>query len=274
MVCTYPDAGKAFAVSVNTDSESADYNRVHEALIAELAVPPPAAPALQTPAADLAAWQGWYVLAPGRFETFAYLDTLFGAVHAAWRDDRLVLESLQAPDRVLRPAGGYLLAASDRAAVSHVAMRDADDARLISDGYQTYREMPLYRLVLLWLSLAAGLAGLLWFFSAGLVALLKHRGRAWRRAEMLPFLGVLTLLAPLPLFLAQSFMALGDATPASVALAVATGMLPLFVLAGAWRTARARQGALARAHLVFAACVLQWCAVLAAWGLLPLLLWT
>lgn len=270
-ICAYPDAGKAFVVSVNTDSEGADYGRVYEALTAELAVPPPAAPTVQAPAADLAAWQGWYVLAPVRFETFAYLDTLFGAVHATWHDDRLVLGSLQAPDRVLGSAGGYLLIASNRAAVSHVAMRDADGARLISDGYSTYREIPLYRLVLLWLSLAAGLAGLLWFFGAGLVALVRHRGRAWRRAEMLPFLGVLALLAPWPLFLAQSFMALGDATPASVSLAIATGMLPLFMLAGVWRMARARQGA--RVHLVLAVCVLQWCAVLAAWGLLPLRLW-
>lgn len=271
LLCIYPEAGKAFVVSVNTDSEVADYSSLYETLAGHLDLPPPKAASADAAATDIHDWHGWYRLAPNRFTQFAYLDELFAVIQLRGNDGILTLAPLQGHDRILRPAGGYFFVADDRITTSHVLMRTASEDFLISDGFRTYEKTSPIRLSLLWISLTGGLAGLLWFVSVGVVAFVKHRRAAWRRPEIMPFLGVLAILLALPLFLTQSFVQLGDVTPASAALAVATGLLPFLALVTMWRLVQMRRAA--TAHTFFVLCILQWCAVLAAWQLLPFRLW-
>ncbi len=140
-------------------------------------------------------------------------------------------------NRELRPTGGYLFSANDRATASHVLLRNDGEHR-ISDGFTTYQKVSLFYLGSLWASLVLGLAGVLWFLAAGLVALARYRSSAWRRPELIPFSGVLGLFAALPLFMDQSFIRLGDMTAASVLLAAGTAALPLTMIALLWRAAR------------------------------------
>jgi hypothetical protein len=89
-----------------------------------------------------------------------------------------------------------------------------------------------------------------------------------------PTLAALALLLTLPLLYAQGFLRLGEKTPTSVALALATASLPLAALWGlVLRRRRRSVGAVARLDDLALLCVLQWALVLAAWGLLPLRLW-
>ncbi|MDQ3374991.1 MAG: hypothetical protein M3521_14030 [Acidobacteriota bacterium] len=89
-----------------------------------------------------------------------------------------------------------------------------------------------------------------------------------------PFLSIIALFIPVPFFLQQSFLRLGDVTPASVLLAVVTGLLPLVMaiglVVGVRRRAYGVMGVLDISAMVG---VLQWLIVLAVWGLLPLRLW-
>jgi CubicO group peptidase (beta-lactamase class C family) len=104
--------------------------------------------------------------------------------------------------------------------------------------------------------------------------LARYRSSAWRRPELIPFSGVLGLFAALPLFMDQSFIRLGDMTAASVLLAAGTAALPLTMIALLWRAARSSgRLAILMAHAFWAIAVLQWCAVLATWDLLPVRLW-
>jgi len=274
LLCAYPDAGKAFVVSMNTDSETANYTRIFEILATHLDIAPPGETPSGTPAANVAEWTGWYRLEPNRFEQFAYLDALFANVDVRWNGEALTLAPVPGEKRVLRPSGGYFFVAADRSTNSHVLMRDHTGRELISDGYRTYVKTSLFGLALLWLSLAGGVLGLLWFFVAGLVVLVKHRHAAWRRAEIIPFVGVLALLLPIPFFFTQSFIRLGDVTPASVLLAIATGLLPVFMLVALWRFRPSQGNPFALTHAVFALCVLQWCVVLIRFDILPLRLWS
>ena len=90
-----------------------------------------------------------------------------------------------------------------------------------------------------------------------------------------PFLGVLALMLPLPLFLRQSLLQLGDPTAASVLLAIVTALLPLAMLLGlGLQLRRCRAGAIAVLDVLAMLAVLQSTTVLAAWGLVPLRLWT
>ncbi len=274
MACIFPERQKAFAYSVNTDSETANYGRLDALLIDALGVAPTPVPPTVSAPADAADWQGRYVLSPNRFQSFAYLDRMFGGIKVSVEDDQLLLTYLQRGPRALRPTGEGLYSADDRTTTSHVLTRGADGSYLLSDGFQTYERAPATHLALHWASLLLGMSGLIWIAGAGTVELARDRARFWRKPLAPAYLGLLTLLVPVPLFFTQSFMALGDMTTASLALAASTLLLPLGTLLTLVRALRVTSRIqLSALHAIAAALVLQWCAVLSVNGLLPFRLW-
>ena len=274
MLCIYPDEKKAFAYSVNTDSETADYGRIDQLLIGSLGVTPAPQPQTAEPAPNISQWYGRYVLRPNRFQTFEYLDTVFGAIRISAQADSLAMTSLQNPPRQLRPLGGYIYSANDRTTASHVFLRGAGEQYRLSDGFKTYEKVPGGFLYAHWLSVILGLLGLAWFISAGFFAVLRYRFSMLKRPEAPAFISILLLLIPIPFFLGQSFMALGDLTLASVLLAIVTLLLPVGMLLTLLRVniSQNRTG-VQLLHGLAAVFVLQWSIVLAVAGLLPLRLW-
>jgi CubicO group peptidase (beta-lactamase class C family) len=275
MLCVFPDEQKAFVIGVNSDRESARYDRLHQALVTRLALRAAERPPPPTATTDLADLEGVYLPAPNRFAMFAYLDALGGSVRVRWTDGGLTLRRPFEAPRQLAPIGGDLFVASDRATASHVVLRDAAGRHRIADGFSTVERTSPVRVLLLRTSFLLGLAGLAWFLVAGIAALIRHRRAAWRRAEFLPFLGVVGLFLPVPFFLAQSFMRMGDVTAASLLLAFATAALPLTMLPTLLRVrTRADAARPPLVHAVAAIAVIQWCAVLMWWGMLPARLWS
>lgn len=276
MLCIYPEHQRAFFVSINTDPESANFDRVDSLLAAALDVPPtPALPAAP-PAVDVAAWEGWYLVRPNRFTQFAYLDELADLTRISWHSDTLMLRPLQGTTRVLQPVGGALFRLVGRRSATHVLTRSADGVPVVADGQRTLERVPLWRVVLLWTSAAAGLLALLYLMTVGFVRTWRAARRKSLRSEALRWTTavlVLLVLAPL-LFLTQPFLAIGDPTPATVTLAILTGALPVALLLSF--VERLRGGVIARAAIVDTVALagaLQWCGVLAVWGVLPLMLW-
>jgi len=101
------------------------------------------------------------------------------------------------------------------------------------------------------------------------------RRGAWRDEPVVwPALCLVLLLLAPALYLTQSFLAIGDPTPANVTMAVLTGLLPVALVVGGAQRVCAGLGMLgARLDLAAIAGLLQWCGVLAAWGLVPLMMW-
>jgi CubicO group peptidase (beta-lactamase class C family) len=269
-LCLLPATQQAFFVAVNTDSETADYQRLDELLLRQLAGPAPVSTptALGGPAPG--SWEGIYVPAPNRFHSLRLLDTLLHAVHVGGSGTVLRLRSPQAATVELRHAGGSLWQAPSKLLPSHVLLRSAEGRRVLSTGTQSWEQVSLPYWLALWCSVVAGLAGLVHVLAATAV---RARRRQLSSATPLltPCAGVLALLLPLPLLLRQSFLQLGDMTAATILLAVVTAALPVAMLAGlamAWRTGRS-----SRAEVAAMVAVLQLSALLAAWGLLPLRLW-
>jgi CubicO group peptidase (beta-lactamase class C family) len=274
MLCIFPDVDKAFAYSVNTDSETANYGRFDKLLIEALEIAKALPPQTVNPASDMSKWHGRYVLSPNRFQMFEYLDTVFGAIKVSAEDGFLALSSLQQDARLLRPAGRYLYSASDRTTTSHVFFRGKQGEYLVSDGFRTYEKVSTAYLTAHWTSIFLGLAGLVWILVAGSISLVRYRSDVFRRPESPAFVASALLIAPLPIFLTQSFMALGDFTIASALLAIVTLLLPIGMLSTIilatkkWRVSRINL-----LHGLAATFVLQWCAVLMATGMLPFRLW-
>ena len=274
MLCIFPHEQKAFAYSVNTDSETADYGRLERLFIEALAIAEAPAPPTVDPAPNLSGWHGRYVLSPNRFQMFEYLDTLFGATRISPDGDSLILASVLNDARSLRPVGDRLYSARDRTTTSHAFFRGKEGEYLLSDGFQTLKKVPASYLIAHWASFLMGLSGLLWILIAGTVSLVRLRSDLFRRPVAPAFVASVLLFVPVPFFFAQPFMALGDFTMASALLATVSLLLPigmLFTILKArkeWRASR-----LNLLHAVAAAFVLQWTAVLVTANMLPFRLW-
>lgn len=275
MLCVFPDERKAFAYSVNTDSETAEYGRLESLFIEALEIAEPPLPPTGVAAVDTSEWHGRYILRPNRFQMFEYLDTVFGAIEVGANKDGLTLKSVQRDTRRLRPVGGHLYSANDRSTTSHVLYRGHDGKYLVSDGFQTFEKVPAAYLFAHWISVFLGLAGLTWVLISGAISLVRHRSGMLRRPEGPAFIASVLLLVPIPFFVAQSFMSLGDFTPASVLLAVVTLLLPIGMLLSILLARKNwRASLISRLQVMAAVFVLQWCVVLATSGMLPLMLWS
>lgn len=274
MLCIFPEESKAFFYSVNTDSETADYGRIQQVLIAELGLQAAKPTNSAVLPLESVGWSGWYVMSPNRFSSFEYLDNVFGAVHLSSHQGKLAMTGPQQELRWLRPVGHGLYSASDRTTVSHILLRGSRGEYLLSDGFKTYEKVTTAYFLAQWFSLALGLAGMAWLLLVGLCFLLRQ-GHGLMSQPLAPACGSIALLAlPVPLFFAQSFMALGDLTPASLALAAVTGMLPLCMVWTLFRLVRSDNGSIwNRLHGLATCLVLQWCIVLVVAGMMPLRLW-
>jgi CubicO group peptidase (beta-lactamase class C family) len=274
MLCVFPKEHKAFAYSVNTDSETADYGQLNELFINALGIAEATPPSTASPASDISQWYGRYTFSPNRFQTFEYLDNVFGSINISPDGDLLTMTTLQQSPRRLRPTGSYTFSAADRSTTSHVFLKGEAGEYLVSDGFRTFEKVSTAYLAAHWISVLLGLVGLAWLLLAGLIALLRYRSRIFQHPVSPAFVTISLLVVPIPFFMTQSFMALGDMTLASVLLASATLLLPLGMLLTIWRVRKSwRSSKLNLLHGLAAMFVLQWCAVLIAAGLLPLRLW-
>jgi CubicO group peptidase (beta-lactamase class C family) len=274
MLCILPDEHKAFAYSVNTDSEAANYGRLDSLFIEALKIIEAERPRTVSFSPDISQWHGRYILSPNRFQMFRYLDTVFGAIEISADGDYLAMASMQQDARKLRPVGERLFSASDRSTTSHVFYRGEDGEYLISDGFLTYEKVSTAYLSAHWTSIFLGLAGLAWILISGGVSLIRYRSKMFQRPEAPAFIASALLFTPIPFFLTQRFMALGDPTFAGGLLATVTMLLPIGMLltvlltTKTWKTAR-----IDLLNGAAAALVLQWCVVLVAAGMLPFRLW-
>ena len=275
MLCLYPDpsaasGGRAFVTVQNTDGDGRDTGRFDALMVGALGLPAARKDAPMPPPPGVAEWQGRYVPSPNRVARFAYADFLFDSASLTWDGQAFQYARGQRPVRTLIPSGGHRLLADGHSTASHVLLIGTSGERLLSDGLRTHRQVNRVAYWSMVASLVLGLLGLVWFLLV--VPVRAGLGRESIRAPGV--LAVALLVLPVPLFLLQSYTQLGDLTGASLTLYGATAALPLLMIWQIWRGVRGRKGLLRGAvNVVAAVLVLQWCAVLAQWGLLPFALW-
>jgi CubicO group peptidase (beta-lactamase class C family) len=279
ILCLLPGQQRAFFASYNSDPEDVAWDRVDSLLAAQLGATPTAvtrqASGSTQPAPDAAAWSGWYVPRPTRFEQFAYLDALT-PFRAVVRGDSLTLTPLGGTTRHLVWRGGTTWGLTGRVWPTHVLLASNDD-RYISDGQRTLERVSTVRVWLLWLSAASGLCCVLLVFVRGLM--LAVRRAPVREPLYWPLLSLIPLLVAAAGLFRQSFLAIGDIRWPSVLVAVGTGLLLATVAAAAlhtavrlWRTRPTFDRRLVLDGLLLTG-ALQWLMTLGYWGLLPLRLW-
>jgi CubicO group peptidase (beta-lactamase class C family) len=270
----FPQEEKAFFLSINTDSETANYESFTKILIEALALKTLEQDISIAPdTVDLSAWEGYYILSPRRFEMFDYIDYLFAAAKVKWDENQLSIIPVQSNAYNLVPIEGNLLRREDRVNSSHV-LYTSESSRLISDGLKTYEKVNTPYFLSLWLSLLLGLIGLVILFLKGLVLLIQKRLLVKKQPLAMPFLSLIGLGLPIPFFFNQSFLALGDLTLASAMLAIVTGLLPIAMLVGLYHAYSNRGSDLfSKLDITLLLSILQWTLVLGYWGMLPFRLW-
>jgi CubicO group peptidase (beta-lactamase class C family) len=275
-ICLYPEQQRAFFVAFNSDPEDGRFDRVDALLVDALGVTAPSLQSVRAPGVDPTEWEGFYRARPNRFEQFAYLDELTGVTRVRWDGEALHLEPLAGSARALRPLGGRLFRAPDRCEATHVLLRTSGGIPVVSDGMRTLERVNAVSVWGLWMSAVVGIVALAYLLVVGALRSARALRRGEWRDEPLrwPALCLMLMVIAPGLYLTQSFVEIGDQTPANVAMAVLSGLLPLALLVGAAQRVRAGVGTLrARLDLGAIAGLLQWYVVLAAWGLAPLVLW-
>lgn len=275
MIYLFPHQQKAFFISHNMDSESADYEKFNKILLEHLnPASTGTASAIQTTTAD-ARLSGYYVPVVSRFQPMAYLETVTRYQKLGVEADKVTIAPFLQPERSLRHLSGGLLQAEGRALPSHVVFEHPEYGTVVSDGLTSMRKTRGFYLLLLASSLLLGWAGLLYVLVSGVVRWVQQKGRFFRAPVSWSFAALLLLLVPVPLFFLQTFASMGDLTPASVALALATILLPLALLVSmAVQVRRGMAGLADKLDFFALAAALQWIAVLLWWELIPFYLWT
>lgn len=268
MFCLYPDQQRAFFIVHNTDSETARYARFEERMVQELdlAKQPNLAHTLRLSKE----WRGRYVHAPSRFELAKLADVLGSSVY---------LEVSEAPPNLtpawgetirLTVVGERLLQREDRNIASHALLLDAQGQRYLADTNGTMRRVPALWYAAIWLSVGFGAIGLVYWLLVPALRRIRRVQSLWQPG----FVAMLLLLLAMALFPLQSWGELGDFTLASGALLAASLALPSLMI---WQVVLAyRQPArtfIWQCDIAAAILVLQFCALLFAWDLLPLALW-
>lgn len=279
LLCLVPDQQLALFAAYNSDPEEAPLDRIDSLLFARLgATRVPAAPVGRA-APDAAAWTGWYVQRPTRFEQFAYLDAVGSLVRVRVAEERITLAPLGGTARELEPHDERLWRVVGRQSPTH-ALLTHGGARSVSDGQRTLDRVPTALVWLRWAGAVLGVLSLLILLGRGLLRLVRPRAATRWRDPLLYAAVTLTavLLAALALS-RQPFLAIGDPTAASRALAVTTGALLLVTTSAlvasalTWRRVSKTERLPHLTDLVLLSGAWQWLMTLAYWGLLPLLLW-
>lgn len=273
-ICLFPEQKKAFFYSINTDSESADYEKFTIAFIEALNVRKTVAE-ISNPIHEKTAKQninGFYLLEPANMQEFEWLDLMFNFRYLSMQGDQLVVRSLQNSPKQLFPVSDSLFRADDRTVPSHVLFKSGEHQQF-SDGLNTYTRSAGMKLMLNWVSLTLGLLGLLYIVLLSVYRLL-FRGPQNSGAILWPFGSILLFALPITAFVQQSFMRFGELTFASGLLTLVSLALPVSLLiAIALITKRQTISTADKLDRLAMLALLQFCLLLGYWNMLPIKYW-
>ena len=269
--CVFPEQQKAFFYSINTDSETADYEQFNAWFIEQLHVEKQTKRQVDGSEIIPADISGLYQLSPGNMEEFTWLDMMFNALWLSVDNEAVYLHSLQRDTRRLIPGGENLFRASDRASPSHVFMYDTAKQWEMSDGLKTYKKQGVVIYAAHWISLICGLLGVVYVLLVGVGRVVKYRFTkdnyvAW------PACNILALALPICLYSHQSFLQFGEPSVANYLLYMFTAMLPITLFISLYKVLRGKACSRKRdAVAIFT--VLQMSLVLVYWQVFPVAFW-
>jgi len=274
MIYMFPDSKKAFFISHNMDSETANYERFNEILIKFLNLKKQIPTVKTINANNLSDWEGHYIPVVAKFQPLAFLDIISSFTKVNLKDDKIILAPFQKPAKVLTYIGDSKFVAEGRISASHVFYKNNRNKKYISDGFSTYKEINTTYLLIYWSSFLLGCAGLIYLLISGIIQFFKFRKQIIKQPVWFSFLSITLLLVPIPFFFMQPFVSLGDITAASVILAISTCILPLgLFISGIQHLKNGMPKLYNKIDFIAITFSIQLLIVFIFWGLIPFRLW-
>ena len=268
MLCIYPEQKKAFFRAINIDKEGANYRQFDEIFIASLQLPRLRLPAPALSNVPVKDWAGRYVPLTTRVTIGRYPELLFEGFQ--FRVAEEAAKIVQDDGKLIRlhNAGHSLLRAEGKVTATHVLHENVAVGKLISTDMRTFRKAHWLERPSLWVGLIAGVSGLGYLMFVAPVLVWRRRQNCLKPIHFLSSAGA---VAGVLLYL-QPFQYLGDLTTGSVLIASVTAALPIALIwQGISGIRLGRTGWLPEA--IACLCGLQWIGTLAAFELVPLILW-
>ncbi len=269
----FPTDKKAFFISYNMDSETANYEVFNQIFINHLGIQKQKFTDALSEVTEVKEWQGYYVPVVTKYEPFAWIDLLTGFTQLTVQDNKVFSQAFQQPAKGLRYTGRGRFSMEGRTEVSHVLYR-VDQEMFLTDGLKTGRKINGWLIVGLWSSVSLGVVGLVFVFFSGIYQWMRQKKAFVRKPIFAAFCAVLFLFVPVPFFLSQPFVSMGNQNAASVLLMLATIALPVGVLVSVVRFLREKPDSVLQKIDFWAfLLVLQWICLLACSGTIPFRLW-
>ncbi|MTI30477.1 serine hydrolase domain-containing protein [Xanthovirga aplysinae] len=270
----FPEQNKAFFISFNTDSETADYQMFNAIFINQLGIEKPKKeiPTVNLPL-NIEEFEGYYRLKPIRFQMFAYAELLFNSIKVIQTNNTLTIQSLQNDSYELLPLSENLFKKQDRVKASHV-LYELEDTKILSDGLKTYEKISPFYLITMWISLILGSLGILIILIKGLLLFLRKKLFESKQVITIPFLSIVSLFITIPFLVNQSFLEIGDLTFTNASMALVSGILPFAMIIGlikSWQNKVIKK--VLTIDLIGMLFALQWTIILVIWGVIPFMLW-
>lgn len=275
MLYLFPRQHKAFFITHNMDSETADYDQANKVLIDHLNLPKQQPPeSVSQPERGFDIWAGYYLPVVSKYEPLALIDLYTNVRQVRIEGNEVVVDPMQKPAFRLTNMGKNKFKIEGRQLPSMAFFRNDDGQMVISDGLTPFRKVWGGAVLYVWLSLGLGALGLCWLLLSGLFQWFRCGASFWYRPIAGATAGGLLLLVPIPFLVTLSFTTWGDLTVGSGLLALATALLPVgLVVAGGRQWQAGFRSTQAKLDAIFILLTLQAVGLLAYWHVIPFRLW-
>jgi len=272
MIYMFPKNKKAFFITHNTDSETAEYDLFNQLLVKHLNIPKQNfLKTKRLTEKHLQQWNGFYIPVITKVQPFNLIDKLFSHTQVIVTDSGAFLKPFQGKSRELIYKGQNTFSMADRINNSHAFYKNENEELIITDGIRTIRKINKAEIVLPFVSILIGIFGIIYIIVRTLIKLCKENLQY--QPCYLVIISLLIILISVLILVKQPFIRLGEKTLGSYCLAVGTSLLPIFSLVSSIQIVRADKSYLKSLCFWATVSIVQLCILLAINNLLPLILW-
>lgn len=224
----FPNQQKAFFISHNMDSETADYDIFNSILVKHLNIKAET-PNLISVNTDslLSEWGGYYIPVVTKVEPFRILDKVFSYTKVGLSDSGAELNPMQKKSQKLVYLGNNLFSSEGRTKISHSFYKSENGKLIITDGISTIEKVSGIKILLIAISFVLGLFGIAYLLLSAVYQSIKFKRTFLNQPIFYVSFALLTILASVPFLFTQPFISLGDKTIGNTLLYIGTILLPL-----------------------------------------------
>lgn len=230
MYYLFPEDGKAFFISHNMDSESADYEVFNKVLIDYIQIVPQKSEVLTAHPSikETKKWEGYYIPVNPRVEVMKLFDMISAYVHVKAEKEGILWQPFQKKSLVLTTTNNRLFHMKDRIEASHLFYEDEAGKKYVTTGTLTLTKISGLKIFVLTGIFFLGILSCISIFVMGVYKLFKMPARFIRQPLFCTFLILFLLIVALSIIASQGIISIGDKTPGALLLYGVTLLLPVF----------------------------------------------